>query len=217
MNTLNAGFWDRWAHRYAQKPIADEAAYQKKLEVTRNYFSAESNVLELGCGTGSTALAHAPFVKRIVAIDISGQMIQIAQQKAAQVEVKNVTFQHAEASSEWAQEFHAVMALSLLHLIDEPQQFLNRVNKALKPGGTFIQNTPVLADTKPWLKPLFRIANLLRLLPPIHLLGISDLHKGLQKAGFDIEYQWFHESADALFIVARKRAHGSVQTEADYV
>ncbi len=28
-------FWDKMAERYSKKPIADEAAYQKKLQVTR--------------------------------------------------------------------------------------------------------------------------------------------------------------------------------------
>ena len=37
--------------------IADEAAYQKKLQVTAtvNIFKPDMEVLELGCGTGSTA------------------------------------------------------------------------------------------------------------------------------------------------------------------
>lgn len=45
------------AKRYARQPIADEAAYRRKLEVTRTYFRPDMHVLEFGCGTGSTALA----------------------------------------------------------------------------------------------------------------------------------------------------------------
>lgn len=50
-------FWDRMAERYSKRPIADEAAYQKKLLVTREHFEPHMEVLELGCGTGSTAIA----------------------------------------------------------------------------------------------------------------------------------------------------------------
>jgi ubiquinone/menaquinone biosynthesis C-methylase UbiE len=39
-------------------------------------------VLEFGCGTESTAIAHAPYVKHIQALDISSKMIDIAQGKA---------------------------------------------------------------------------------------------------------------------------------------
>lgn len=56
-------FWDRMANKYARQPIADEAAYQHKLDVTRQHFTPQSKVLEFGCGTGSTALLHAPHVK----------------------------------------------------------------------------------------------------------------------------------------------------------
>ena len=42
------------ARRYARQPIADQASYEKKLEITRRYLSPESEVFEFGCGTGST-------------------------------------------------------------------------------------------------------------------------------------------------------------------
>ncbi len=85
-------FWDKIAERYSKQPIADEAAYQKKLEVTREYFRPDMEVLEFGCGTGSTAINHAPYVKHIHAIDISSKMIEIAQGKADAEKVTNVTF-----------------------------------------------------------------------------------------------------------------------------
>ena len=67
-------FWDKIADHYSKQPIADEAAYQKKLQVTQAYFQPEMEVLEIGCGTGSTALIHAPYVKHIRAIDFSANM-----------------------------------------------------------------------------------------------------------------------------------------------
>ena len=66
-----ARFWDRIAARYAKQPVADEAAYQKKLAKTREYFPPDMAVLEFGCGTGSTAMAHAPYVAHARATDLS--------------------------------------------------------------------------------------------------------------------------------------------------
>ncbi len=80
--TTSSKFWDKIAEKYSKQPIADEASYQKKLEVTRGYLQPEMEVLEFGCGTGSTALIHAPYVKHIRAIDISSKMIAIAKAKA---------------------------------------------------------------------------------------------------------------------------------------
>ena len=53
-------FWNRIANRYSKQPVGDETAYQKKLQITRDYLEPHMEVLELGCGTGSTAIAHAP-------------------------------------------------------------------------------------------------------------------------------------------------------------
>ncbi len=71
-------FWDRHAKGYAKRPVADQTAYEKKLKVTQDYLRPDMDVLELACGTGTTALLHAPFVKHILAIDISDGMLEIA-------------------------------------------------------------------------------------------------------------------------------------------
>ncbi|MEM6403851.1 MAG: SAM-dependent methyltransferase, partial [Cyanobacteria bacterium P01_D01_bin.116] len=55
----SAKFWDNIAEKYSKDPIADEAAYQKKLQVTQEYFKPDMEVLEFGCGTGGTAIIHA--------------------------------------------------------------------------------------------------------------------------------------------------------------
>lgn len=78
----NREFWEKRADKYSRQPVADEASYQRKLEVTRKYFRPDMEVLEIGCGTGSTAISHAPYVKHIRATDFSSRMIEIAKEKA---------------------------------------------------------------------------------------------------------------------------------------
>ena len=56
-------FWNWNAERYARQAIADEASYQKKLAITQSYLTPDMRVVEFGCGTGSTAIVHAPKVK----------------------------------------------------------------------------------------------------------------------------------------------------------
>jgi len=45
-------FWDNVAEKYARRPIADEVAYRKKVELTREFLRQDMRVLEIGCGTG---------------------------------------------------------------------------------------------------------------------------------------------------------------------
>ena len=116
----SAKFWDKIAERYSVKPIADEEAYQKKLQVTREYFRPEMELLEFGCGTGSTAIAHAPYVKHIQAIDISSKMLEIAQGKADAKNIENVSFKRStiDEFNVPEQTMDVVLGLSILHLLD---------------------------------------------------------------------------------------------------
>jgi ubiquinone/menaquinone biosynthesis C-methylase UbiE len=110
-------FWDRIAERYSERPVADEAAHQQKLQVTRTYFRPDSEVLEFGCGTGSTAISHSPYVRHIRAIDISSKMLEIAREKAEKEGVENVTFEQLtiEDVNVPDQSLDAVLGLSILH------------------------------------------------------------------------------------------------------
>src|SRR5206468_2653218 len=136
-------FWDNIAERYSKQPIADEAAYQKKLQVTREYFRPDMEVLEIGCGTGSTAIVHAPYVKHIRAIDFSSKMVDIAQAKARVRNINNVTFERATIDELGGPErtLDAVLALSVLHLLGNKEEVIAKVHKMLKPGGIFVTST----------------------------------------------------------------------------
>ena len=89
---MNPRFWDRLADRYAKKPVPDEAAYRKTLERVRAHLEPTHRVLEIGCGTGRTALGRGPSVREIVATDCSGRMIEIARGKARSGGVDNVRY-----------------------------------------------------------------------------------------------------------------------------
>src|SRR5690606_6258119 len=86
-------FWNGLADRYSKSPIADEASYQTKLEVTRGYLRPDMRLLEFGCGTGGTAILHAPHVAHIRAIDFSESMLELARTKAEKAGVDNVSFE----------------------------------------------------------------------------------------------------------------------------
>lgn len=202
----SAKFWDKIAERYSKRPIADEAAYQKKLQVTREYFQRDMEVLEFGCGTGSTAIIHAPYVKHIHAIDISSKMIEIAQGKADAEKVTNVTFERStiDEFSVSDQTLDAVLALSILHLLENKEEVIAKVHRMLKPGGIFVTSTACLGDTMKYIKLIAPIGKFLGLMPLVKVFTTKELEDNLADAGFQIDYQWQPGKGKAVFIVAKK-------------
>lgn len=202
----SAKFWDKIAERYSKKPVADEAAYQKKLEITREYFRPDMEVLEFGCGTGSTAIAHAPFVKHIQAIDISSKMIEIARVKSKTEKIKNVTFaQSAMDEFRAADEtLDAVLGLSILHLLENKEEVIAKVYRMLKPGGIFVTSTACLGDTMKFLKFIAPIGRFFGLIPLVKVFTRKELEHSLTQAGFKLDYQWQPGKGKAVFIVAKK-------------
>ncbi len=199
-------FWDRIAEPYARKPVADEAAYQKKLQVTRDYLRPEMEVLEFGCGTGSTAIAHAPHVKRIRALDISSKMIEIAQGKASENKVTNVTFGQASIESFRVsdQTFDVVLGLSILHLLEDMEDVIAKVHKVLKPGGVFVTSTACIGDMMTLIWVVAPIGRFFGLLPLLRIFTTRELEDSLTNAGFHIDHQWQPGKGKAVFIVAKK-------------
>jgi ubiquinone/menaquinone biosynthesis C-methylase UbiE len=198
-------FWDRMAKGYARRPVADEASYRKKLEITRGYVKPDMAVLEFGCGTGSTAIAHAAYVNHIQAIDLSANMLEIARSKAADAGVSNVTFQQASIDAFEApdESFDAILGLSILHLLTDRNAAIAKVYRMLKPGGIFVSSTVCLGDSMKWLKPIApTIGRLFGLV--IRVLTSADLLRSLTEAGFTIEQEWQPGPKKAVFIVAKK-------------
>lgn len=138
-----ATFWDRTAEKYAKSPIADPKAYNDTLARTRSYLATGDRVLEIGCGTGSTALLLAENVSEIVATDISPKMIEIAGRKAQAQGIANARFEVAdvEDATRGSGPYDAVLAFNLVHLLEDAPAAIASVHAALKPGGLFISKT----------------------------------------------------------------------------
>ena len=205
--TQASQFWDKVAQKYSKQPIADEAAYQKKLAVTRDYFRPDMEVLEIGCGTGSTAILHAPYVKHIRAIDFSANMIAIAQGKAETEDIHNVTFEQAsiEDLDMPDQSLDVVLGLSILHLLQDKEAAIAQVYQMLKPGGIFVTSTACLGNTL-WFKLIAPIGQFLGFFPFVAVFTTQALSDSLTHAGFELDYQWQPSQDKAVFIVAKKPA-----------
>jgi len=205
-------FWSNLADKYAAKPVDDEDAYQAKLKKTQEYFTPESTVLEFGCGTGSTAITHSPYVKHILAIDLSSRMIEIAQQKADIANIDNVEFRQALIDDTPLESNHydVILGMSILHLVENRFEVIDRVYNALKPGGVFISSTVCIGGTMPWMKYIFPIGKFFNKLPIVSMITVDQLENDIKTKGFEAEYKFIPSSEKVVFFVMRKPTKFSI-------
>jgi 2-polyprenyl-3-methyl-5-hydroxy-6-metoxy-1,4-benzoquinol methylase len=204
--TPDARFWNRMARRYARMKIPDEASYRHKLDRTRSYLTPEAQVFEFGCGTGTTALNHAPHVAHIRAVDFAPEMIAIAREKANAQGIANVAFAVGTIEDEPAAPvWDMVMAHSVLHLVPDSDAAIARAFAKLKPGGHFVSSTICLSDGLWFMRPVLPLMRLVRLAPRrVAFFTSADLRAAVKRAGFEIVEDWQPGRRSALFLVARK-------------
>jgi ubiquinone/menaquinone biosynthesis C-methylase UbiE len=205
-----ARFWNRIAHKYASDPIADLIGYERTLQRVQALLSTENEVLEIGCGTGSTALRLAPATRRLVACDVSEQMIAIACQKLASQPMPQLHFKVADADAPAAEQgaYDAVLAFNLLHLVADLPQALSSAINALKPGGLLISKTPCLNEMNPLIPKLaLPLMRAIGKAPPVLCFDASQLQAAMTEQGLEILSVERHGSKGKdwrVFIVARK-------------
>lgn len=167
---------------------------------------AEGRILEVGIGTGKN-LSLYPVSANLTGIDFSPGMLEIAQDKAAQIGLKNTRLieMDIEEINFPDESFDTIVSTFVFCTVPHPDKGLHELYRVLKPGGKALFLEHMRSDSK-WLNALLWIMD--KISTP--LLGTSMLRetqKGIKKAGFTIlssEYKFF----DILrLIVAEKREY----------
>lgn len=207
-----ARFWDRLARKYASDPIADLAGYEATLKRVGALLSIDQDVLEIGCGTGTTALRLAPSTRRLLATDVSTGMIAIAREKLAAEPVPQLHFAVAEADASVSEPaaYDRVLAFNLLHLVSDLDRTLARVVMALRPDGLFVSKTPCISEMHPLVPrvalPLMRAIGKA---PPVLCFSGPQLEEAIASQGLVIDAIERHGTRGRdirVFIIARKPA-----------
>ena len=209
--SFKARFWDRFANGYAGGAIGDWAGYERSLVRTRELLGPDASVLELGCGTGATALTLALGTGPYLATDIAPRMIALAHQRLAASPRPNLRFlvEDADATaSDLAGPFDAVLAFNLLHLLDDLDAATARCARVLRPGGSVhhqdcVPGRDEPADPRPGRAPDAPV----RLAPPVLVLRAADLVAACERQGLEVLAVERHASRGRdvrPFVVARK-------------
>jgi len=207
-----AEFWDKAARKYAKSSIADMESYTYTLDHTRSYLAADDNVLEVGCGTGSTALLLAGNVRQITASDISANMISIGSGKAQEQGISNVKFVTAGLfdSDIESGPYDVVLAFNMLHLLEDLPGAIQRINGLLKSDGLFISKTicgsgPGMPLKLRIMKLVLPIMQLIGKAPYVNFMKITALEETISAGGFKIiETGNYPASPPSRYVVARK-------------
>lgn len=96
---------------------------------------AEWTVADLGCGTGQSTAALAPFVRRVIGVDQSTAMLKAAKKRTSGLE--NVELRQGSLEALPLEDGSADAALLLLALtyVSEPSRALAEMARVLRPGG----------------------------------------------------------------------------------
>lgn len=202
-----AKFWNKVSIKYAAKPVPDEVVYQRKLAMTKELLQADMSAVEIGCGTGSTAIINAPFVKRYYASDISDQMIAIACNKPQVAGLSGLSFniEGIFTSLQKNPDADVILAHSLLHLLTDPEQVITSVFATLKPGGYFISSTVCMGDHLGFFKYIAPLGKFMGVMPEINVFKKVDLMKWHKNAGFELLTNWTPETnKHTSFLIAQK-------------
>ncbi|MGH1576602.1 class I SAM-dependent methyltransferase [Planktotalea sp.] len=205
-----ATFWDNISEKYARDPIKDMDAYTYTLERTRSYLKTSDQVLEIGCGTGSTALLLAENVETYHGTDISSGMIKIARRKVAETSLSNLSFEAHPALSgiHVHDDLDAILAFNLIHLVKDIPATFAAAHAALKPGGLLITKTPCLKSASFKFQLIFKVIPLAQMLgkaPFVHFFSVQAYDQMIENAGFEIIESGNHPiNPPNRYVVARK-------------
>ncbi len=126
----SAGQWDR---------LRDEL-YGGRFHLAALAAFAQSDWVlgDLGCGTGETSAALAPFVQQVIAVDASAQMLQAARRRLQSYSNVELRRGDLEALPIDDARLDVATLMLVLHYVPEPGRAMSEVVRVLKPGGRFL-------------------------------------------------------------------------------
>lgn len=200
-------FWDKTALIYDKEEQKDREIYQQIITNVKSHLKKSDVVLDFGCGTGTFSNTIAKFTKKVHAIDLSSNMIEIAEKKAKEQNITNIEYNQATIFDDHlkASSYDAIFGFYILHLLDNQKKVLLKINNLLKPNGLFISVTPCMGGKNVFSSVLSLISKL-GIIPPFKFYQLHVLEFLLLDSQFDVlEKNKLEKTSNQYYIVAKKR------------
>lgn len=149
---LDTGFVAGYDRKQGDTP--DVAAAEDLAVLRAHGVGGDATVVDLGAGTGRFAVAIAPYVRRVLAVDVSPAMVERLRERVAAAGLSNDTVEVVEAGlltyRHDGRPADAVHTRNALHQL--PDAFkavaIHRIAQLLRPGGV-LRLRDLVYDTTP--------------------------------------------------------------------
>lgn len=151
-----------------------------ELAIERMNLPLDAWVLDIGCGSGwaSRVIAEKASLGRVVGIDISDEMVQLARNSSAAF--SNVDFKVATAESLPFKDnaFTQAFSMESIYYYSNMLAALREIRRVVKNGGLFVTVIDLYLENTPshrWIE---------ELKVPVHLFGIPEYRRMLEETGY---------------------------------
>ncbi len=98
--------------------------------------SKDFKVMDVGAGTGTVDIILSPFVREIIALDLSEGMLNVFREKIKDQKIKNIRIYKKDIFTEGFNEkdFDLIITAMTFHHLDDPVEALGYLKRYLKEG-----------------------------------------------------------------------------------
>jgi ArsR family transcriptional regulator len=108
------------------------------LQALLGLLPSDWTVAELGCGTGAIAEALAPFVRRVVGVDASSPMLDLAQRRLERFDNVDLLPGELESLPLEDGEVDVATMILVLHNLERPEAAIAEAARCLRPNGRLL-------------------------------------------------------------------------------
>lgn len=209
--TQREDFWDKMAvkndRKVLTKVITPDRTHINTIKAIVRHLNANDVILDFACGSGIKTIDVAGNVHKIKAIDTSSKMIDVARKRASEKNISNIDFENINIFDDRFKDesFNVILALNVLHLLEEPDLILERMSKLLKPEGLFISATACLGEKWSPLASCLLLLSKTRYVPNFNKYSVSGLEEIIRGDKFNIvETVNISKALSEHLIVAKK-------------
>ena len=109
------------------------------------YLSRNDIVLDMGCGPGQHSINISSKVKKVIAFDISNQLLKIAKDRVKESKLTNIEFNQVDAEKKLSfkdNNFSAILCLDVLEHLNNESLTMQEIKRVLKPKGQLFLSLP---------------------------------------------------------------------------